>query len=187
MMLQKRLPGALAVLFALGVVTFGQEPQPQTPAPNTLRRDGIERAERRRQREMFRQGMRERGVGRHLKSQRFAQELKLTEEQKQQQRAIVQRRLQSLKGQREELFRLREKQIDGTFNDADAARARALHEEIRAAMDGTRAEMEGILTAEQKARLEQLKQERKLQKEERLKMREERLRQRKERTSRELL
>jgi Spy/CpxP family protein refolding chaperone len=185
MMLRKHLPAALGVLFALGVVGFGQEPQPQTPAPDALRREGIERSERQRQREIRREGMRERGMGRqHI--ERFAQELKLTEEQRQQRRAIMQRRLEGLKGQREELFRLREKRIDGTFNDADAARARALHEEIRAAMEGTRAEMNGVLTAEQKAQLEQLKQERKLRMQDRLKMREERLRLRQDRLNREL-
>ena len=102
-------------------------------------------------------------------------ELNLTEAQREQSRVIVQRRLQNTKSQREELFRLREKRIDGTFTAEDEARAKALHQEIRTSMDGIREEMAGVLTAEQKARLEELKAQRKERMEQRKKERQERL------------
>jgi Spy/CpxP family protein refolding chaperone len=102
-------------------------------------------------------------------------ELNLSEEQRQQGRAIMQRRLQSTKTQREELFKLREKRIDGTFTAEDEARAKALHQEIRTAMQGVREEMAGLLTAEQKAKLEQMKKERKERMEQRMKERQDRL------------
>jgi Spy/CpxP family protein refolding chaperone len=93
-------------------------------------------------------------------------ELNLTEEQRSQQRAIVQRHLASTKGQREELFKLREKRIAGTFTDEDIARVRALRQEMHDSMEGIRTEMEGVLTTEQRAQLEQLKAERKARHEE---------------------
>jgi Spy/CpxP family protein refolding chaperone len=102
-------------------------------------------------------------------------ELNLTEEQRQQSRAILERRLESTKLQREELFKLREKRTAGTFTADDEARARALHQEIRTAMEGLRSEMEAVFTAEQKARLEGLKKERKERIEQRMKDRQERL------------
>ena len=182
MILRKRLPCILGIVLAVAGAVLAQEAQTQAPAQDGLRRDGIERSERHRERMTRGEGLRERwGMRRHQRLEQLAQELKLTDEQRQQRRAIMQRRLESLKGQREELFRLREKRIAGTFNDEDAARARAIHEEIRTAMRGTRAEMDGLLTAEQKARLEQLKLERKQKMEERLKLRKERLKERQER------
>jgi Spy/CpxP family protein refolding chaperone len=102
-------------------------------------------------------------------------ELNLTEEQRQQSRAILQRRLEGIKSQREELFKLREKRIAGTFTPEDGARAQALRQEIRKSMEGVRADMEGVLTAEQKAKLEQLKTERKEKLERRMRERQERL------------
>jgi hypothetical protein len=87
----------------------------------------------------------------------------------------MQRRLESMKGQREELFKLREKRIAGTFTADDEVRAKALRQEMRTAMEGARAEMSGVLNAEQKTRLEQIKKERKEKMEQRLKERQERL------------
>jgi protein CpxP len=179
MFLRKSLFGVLGIILACGAVAFAQEPQPQTPSTkdDAFRKERIERRERHRERIGRAEGMRQHdgmgprgaGVG-HL-----MRELNLTEEQRQQSRAIVQRRLESTKTQREELFKLREKRIAGTFTAEDEARAKALHQEIRSAMEGIRTEMDGILTAEQKARLEQLKQERKDKFEQRKKERQERL------------
>jgi Spy/CpxP family protein refolding chaperone len=112
---------------------------------------------------------------------RLPHELNLSDAQQEQGRAIMQRRLESTKVQREELFRLREKRIAGSFTPEDGARAKALHEEIRTSMEGARTEMESVLTAEQKAKLEGLKAERKARHEERLKERGERLKERGER------
>ena len=109
-------------------------------------------------------------------------ELNLTDAQREQIRAITQRRLEATKSQREELFKLREKRIAGTFSADDEARARTLRQEIQSSMEGVRAETEALLTVEQKARLEQLKTERKAKHEardtERKARREQRMRER---------
>jgi len=178
MFLRKSLFGISGIILACGVVAFTQEPQPQTPTQDdAFRKERIERMERGRE-QMGRRGMRHDGMGQrgaglgHLR-----RELNLTEEQRQQSRAIMQRRLESVKTQREELFKLREKRIAGTFTADDEARAKALRQEIRTAMEGVRTEMAGVLTAEQRTKLEQLKKERKEKFEQRMKERQERLNQ----------
>ena len=177
MFLRKGLLSVAGIILAGGVGVFAQEPKPQSqtapPQDGTFQKDRIERMERHRERMggregMGRRGMRRRGMG-HL-----MRELNLTEEQRQQSRAIMQRRLAATKLQREELFKLREKRIEGTFTAEDEARAKALHQEIRTAMEGVRAEMAGVLTAEQRAKLEQLKKERMEKMEQRMKERQER-------------
>lgn len=179
MSLRKSLFGTLGIVLACGIVAFAQEPQPQAPATqdDAFRKERIERRGRHRERmgrgerKPGHDGMGQRGGGMgHL-----MRELNLTEEQRQQSHAIMQRRLESTKIQREELFKLREKRIAGTFTSEDGARAKALHQEIRTAMADGRTEMTGVLTAEQKAKLEQLKQERKEKLEQRMKERQERL------------
>jgi len=174
---RKSLFGISGIILSGGMVAFAQQPQITVITPNaTLGRDRIERMERRRERMALREGTarqkgmhrkRGRGIGRLLR------ELNLTDQQRQQGRAIMQRRLEGTRAQREELFQLREKRIAGTFTDQDKARARALHEEMRASREGVRAEMEGILTAEQKTKLEELKKERKAKIELRMKERQE--------------
>ena len=181
MFLRKSLLAIVGVILAGGLgafAAFAQEPQPQTPAAQdgALQKDRIERMERHRERVGDRKGMgQRRGMGRRGGMGHLLRELNLSEEQRQQGRAIMQRRLQSTKLQREELFKLREKRIDGTFTADDEARAKALRQEIRSAMEGVRTEMAGVLTAEQRARLEQLKKDRKEKMEQRFKERQERL------------
>jgi Spy/CpxP family protein refolding chaperone len=181
MVLRKSLLGILGIILAGGIVAFAQEPQSQTPATqdDSLRRERIERMERHRERLHRREGMRsEDGMGRRGHGiNHFARELDLTEEQQKQRREIMQRQLESIKAQREELFRLREKRVAGTFTAEDGVRAKALHQEIRTAMEGMNTEMAGVLTAEQKAKLEQLKKERREKLEQRMKERQERLKQ----------
>lgn len=178
MFLRKSLFGVVGIMLAVGMGVCAQETQSQTPSTQdgSLQRERVERMERRRERMGNREGRerreaqeRQRGMG------RLMGELNLTEEQHQQSRAIMERRLESTKLQREELFKLREKRIAGTFSADDEARARDLHQEIRAAMEGVRSEMDGVLTAEQKAKLERLKKERKERMELRKKERQERL------------
>ena len=89
----------------------------------------------------------------------------------------MQRRLESVKTQREELFKLREKRIAGTFTADDEARAKALRQEMRTAMEGVRTEMAAVLTEEQRTKLEELKKERKEKFQQRMKERQERLNQ----------
>src|SRR5882724_958787 len=177
MFLRKSLFGISGIILACGMAAFAQEAQPQTPQDDAFRKDRIERMERHRERLGRREGLkgdedtgrRGRGMG------QLVRELNLSDEQRQQSRAIMQRRLESTKTQRDELFKLREKRIAGTFTAEDEARARALHQEIRTAMEGVRTEMAGVLSAEQKARLEELKKERKERMEQRMKERQERL------------
>jgi Spy/CpxP family protein refolding chaperone len=163
MFLRKSLFGVVGIVLTLGMGVCAQETQSQTPSTQdgNLQRERVERMERRRERMENREdrGPRE-DRERHRSGGHLMRELNLTEEQRQQSRAIMQRRLESTKLQREELFKLREKRIAGTFTADDEARARALRQEIRTAMEGVRTEMDGVLTAEQKARLEGLKKER---------------------------
>jgi protein CpxP len=178
MFLRKSLLGVLGIMLACGMGAFPQEPQPQTTPQQDggLRRDKIERMERHRERPGRREGIEgNKEMGRRGGIGHVMRELNLTEEQRQQHRVIMQRRLESTKLQREELFKLREKRIAGTFTAEDEARAKALHQEIRSAMEGVRAEMAAVLTAEQKAKLEELKRERKEKIEQRMKERQERL------------
>jgi Spy/CpxP family protein refolding chaperone len=183
MLLRKGLLVTIGIILAGGMgasIAFAQEPQSQTApsADGALQKDRIERRERMRQRMGEREGTRgQRGMGRRGGMGHMMRELNLTEEQRQQSRAIMQRRLESTKVQREELFKLREKRIAGTFTADDQTRAKALHQEIRTAMEGVRTEMAGVLTAEQKAKLEELKKERKEKMEQRMKERQERLNQ----------
>lgn len=178
MFLRKSLFGISGIILACGMAAFAQEAQPQTPSTpdGAFRKDKIERRERRRERLGRREGMKgQEGVGRRGGREHLMRELNLSDEQRQQSRAIMQRRLQGTKAQREELFNLREKRIAGTFTAADEARAKSLRQDIRTSMEGARAEMAGVLTAEQKTKLEQLKKERKEKMEQRMKERQERL------------
>jgi Spy/CpxP family protein refolding chaperone len=177
MFLRKSLFGALGTILASGMIAIAQEPQPRTPpAPDgNFSQDRSERVERHRERMAQREGLREgKRIGRGADMDHFLRELNLSEAQREQSRAIMQRRLDGTKSQREELLKLREKRIAGTFSTEDEARARSLHQEIRTAMEGVHEEMAGMLTAEQKAKLEELKQERKGRMEQRMKERQER-------------
>ena len=184
MFLRKSLLGVLGLILTLGMVAFAQETQPQVPAAP----EGSERMEQRRERLRERMSRRHamalrkhEGFGRRRAGLgRLGRDLNLSDAQKEQSRAIMQRRLATTKTQREELFRLREKRIAGSFSDEDKARVEALRQEIRSSMEGVRAEMEAVLTAEQKARLESLKAERKALHEQRVKQREERKLERRE-------
>lgn len=173
MSLRKSLLAVAAIMLAISMGASAQESQSQTSATQdgTLQRERIERMEKRRERpgNPERRGAREgSGMGHMMR------ELNLSDEQRRQSRAILERRLQSTKAQREELFKLREKRIAGTFTTEDEARATALHQEIRTQMEGVRDEMAGVLTAEQKAKLEELRKERKERMEIRMKERQER-------------
>lgn len=101
-------------------------------------------------------------------------ELNLSDEQRQQQRAIVQRHVESIKVQREELFKLREKRAQGNFTAEDGARAKTLRQEIHNSMLGALTEIENILTPEQRTKLEQIKNEHKARRDETRKRHQER-------------
>ena len=172
MSVRKALFGISGIILLAALAVVGQETQSQGQAPpeGTLRQQS-ERGERKRERMRVREGAGRRAAG----MGRFRRALNLSDEQRQQTRAIMERRMESTRVQREELSRLREKRIAGTFIAEDETRAQALRQEIRSAMEGVRTEMAGVLTAEQKAKLEQLKQERKEKRELRRKERQNRL------------
>lgn len=176
MSLRKSFVAVVGIILVcgMGAAAVGQEPQPQTaPVPDgTLSRERIERMQERRHERMERR--REAGEGRERLG-RLRAELNLTEQQQQQRRAIMERRLESTKVQREELFRLGEKRRAGTFTADDEARAKALHQELRNSMESVRSEMDAVLTSEQRAKLEELNKERKQRREQRLKERQGRL------------
>jgi Spy/CpxP family protein refolding chaperone len=175
MFLRRNLFGIAGIILACGLLAFAQQPQTQTSTPQSdenFRKERIERRQRHREMIGAREG-RQDGDGMGRRGDAVLRELNLTNEQRQQSRAIMERRLESTKVQREELMKLREKKLAGTFSAEDEARARALHQEIRAAMEGGRSEIAGILTAEQKAQLEVLKQQHKAEIEQRMKDRRE--------------
>jgi protein CpxP len=149
MFLQRIL--VISLTLALGTLAYGQEPQ--TPS-----QDGGTRGERMRPRE----GRGHQKIGQAGRGEfRGMRELDLTDQQRQQQKAIVQRHLESVKAQREELFKLGEKRAEGNLTDEDGARAKALRQEIHNSMQSAQAEIQSILTPEQRTKLEQLKTERK--------------------------
>ena len=173
MSLKKTLPGISGIILTFGMVAFAQQPQTPTTTPDvTPKNERLERKERLRERLDGMGGHDKEGFGRRGRAN-LMQGLNLSEAQREQIRAITQRRLESTKAQREELSRLREKRIAGTFSAEDEARAKALRQEIHAAMEGIRTETAGVLTAEQKARVEELQKERKARLEERMKERQE--------------
>ena len=144
----RRILSTSLALLALTAITYAQ--QQQTPAEEN-QVSGQKGP---------REGRRHGRMGRH---RGFAalHKLNLSEEQRQQQRAILQRQLGTTKAQREELFKLREKRLVGTLTAEDQARAQALRRELRDSMQSSRTEMESVLTAEQRAKLEELKTQRK--------------------------
>lgn len=148
MLLRKFLPLIGVLILAFSAVADAQESQ--TPQEGARPRQ-----------EGHREGRRRGRMGGRLGRLGFMRELNLTEEQQTQQRSIMERHLASTKAQREELFKLREKRIAGTFTEEDGARAKALRQELQSSMEGIRREMDGVLTAEQRTKLEQLKSERK--------------------------
>jgi len=154
----------LGIMLALGTIAVAQ--QTQLPAAGIQPEGRSERLAARGVRRGRHEGMGHRGGVGHL-----IRELNLTEEHRQQAHAIMRRRLEGTRTQREELFKLRERRIAGAFTADDEVRAKALRQEMRASMEGVSAEMEGVLTAEQKTKLEQLKQERKAKIEQRTKER----------------
>lgn len=153
MSLRKSLPAVAAFVLAMSAMAYSQQPT-VTQQENTRLRH-----------KSGREGRRSPGKMGRLGNMRLMRELNLTEAQREQQRGILQRHLESTRVQREELFRLREKRIAGTFNAEDETRARVLRDEIHSSKESLRSEMQNVLTAEQRARLEQLQTERKAHRE----------------------
>ncbi|HVQ38543.1 MAG TPA: Spy/CpxP family protein refolding chaperone [Pyrinomonadaceae bacterium] len=176
MSLRKSLLGISGIILTVSMAAFGQQTQTTTTTQEgTLKQERLERREKLRgQLEGMRRHSGRERMGRRGPGLRDAiRGVDLTEAQRAQIRSITQRRLEATKSQRDELSKLREKRIAGTFSAEDGARAKALHEEIRTAMEGVRAETAAVLTSEQKARIEQRQKERKANREQRMKERQE--------------
>lgn len=148
-MFQKiRLSGAalIAVLSVSGAVVVAQEQQtPTTAAPGIQQRNRGDRMERRGKR----RHMRREGLGGGLRG------LDLTDQQKEQARAIMRANFESHKTQIEELKQLRQKGRDGALSDADKARAKELHNQLHESKLSARRQLSALLTAEQKSKLEE--------------------------------
>lgn len=142
----------LGLLTAFGAASQAQQattPAPQNPAQGPARMGrGPGRGFRR-------------GPGRDGFGPGMMRELNLTDAQRQQMRAIVQQSFDGNKTTRDELRQLAEKRRLGTLTAEDQARAKTLHEQMRAAMIENRTKMAGVLTADQKAKLEELRKDRK--------------------------
>jgi Spy/CpxP family protein refolding chaperone len=80
--------------------------------------------------------------------------LDLTDQQKEQARAIMRANFESYKAQIEELKQLRQKGREG-LSDADKTRAKELHNQLRESRLSARNQMASLLTAEQKTKLEE--------------------------------
>jgi Spy/CpxP family protein refolding chaperone len=183
MSLRKGLVAVVGIVLACGMgaaaATTRDQSQTDPGQDETLRKERIERMQERREPREQRQGIAgHREMARHGEMGRRMRELNLTEQQLEQRRAIMERRVESTKVQREELFRLGEKRRAGTLTAEDEARAKTLHQELRSSMESVRSEMDAVLTSEQKAKLEQLENERKQDREQR---RQQRLKERQER------
>jgi Spy/CpxP family protein refolding chaperone len=139
----------LGLLTAFGAVVSAQQPATQNPAEGPGRMGRGEGRD-------FRRGPRPgRGFGPGM-----VRELNLTDDQKQQVRTIIQQSFTGSKATREELRQLGEKRRQGALTAEEQARAKTLHEQMRASMKDTRTKISGLLTVEQKTKAEELMKER---------------------------
>ena len=142
--------GLLTAFGAVAVVVRAQQPATQNPTA------GPERMGRGEGRGFRRGPGAEGGFGPAM-----LRELNLTDDQMQQVRTILQQSFAGSKTAREELRQLGEKRRQGTLTTEEEARARTLHEQMRAAMKDTETKIASVLTVEQKAKIEELRKERK--------------------------
>src|SRR6185503_20241281 len=134
----------IAVLSVSGAVVVAQDQQaPTTGTPQIQKQNRGDRLGRRGKRRHMRQRL-----GRGLRG------LDLTDQQREQARAIMRANFESHKAQIEELKQLRQKGRDG-LSDADKARARELHKQLRESRLSARNQLSSLLTAEQKTKLEE--------------------------------
>ena len=151
-MLEKmRLSGAalIAVLsVSSAVVVAQQQPAPTTAAAGIQKQNRGDR-------------MKRRGTGRHMRHAglRGLRGLDLTDQQKEQARAIMRANFESNKAQIEELKQLRQKGREA-LSDADKARAKQLRNQLRESRLNARNQLASLLTAEQKTKLEETQKNR---------------------------
>lgn len=139
----------LTLLTALGTAAQAQQPTSpgQNPTPGNEMRRG-------------RRGEEGRGMRRFGRKPLGAlRELNLSDDQRQQVRAIMERNFESTKALREELRTLGQKRSAGTLTPEEQARAKELRKQMALSMQSAMTEVQGTLTAEQKAKLEERKKE----------------------------
>ena len=146
-----RLSGAalIAVLSVSGAVVVAQQQQaPTTAAPGIQKQNRGDR-------------MKRRGKGRHMRRAglRGLHRLNLTDQQKEQARAIMRANFESNKAQIDELKQLRQKGREA-LSDADKARAKELRNQLRESRSNARNQMSSLLTPEQKTKLEEMQKNR---------------------------
>jgi Spy/CpxP family protein refolding chaperone len=136
--------GLVAVLSLSGAVVVAQESQPATTTAPGVQQTGNrgDRLERRRLRHERRRGA--------------MRQLNLTDQQKEQARAIRRANFESNKSQREEFAQLREKMRAGTLTDSDKTHAQELRRQLHASRQSARSQMASLLTAEQKTKLDEM-------------------------------
>lgn len=139
----------LGLLIAFATVGLAQQPSTQNPAAGPAR-------EGRGDGRGFRHGPGRDGAF----GPRLLRDLNLTDAQKQQVRTIVEQSFAGSKATREEMQQLAEKRRQGTLTTEEEARARTLHQQMRASMKDTETKIASLLTAEQKAKAEELRKER---------------------------
>jgi len=139
---------ALGLLTTFGAVGQAQQTGTQNPNEGPGQKRGEDRG--------FRRGpQRDDGFG-----PGFLRELNLTDDQKQQVHTIIEQNFANSKATRAELRQLGEKRRQGTLTTEEEARARTLHEQMRASMKETETKIASVLTPEQKTKLEELRKER---------------------------
>ncbi|HEV2903744.1 MAG TPA: Spy/CpxP family protein refolding chaperone [Pyrinomonadaceae bacterium] len=146
-----RLSGAalIAVLSVSGAVVVAQQQQaPTTAAPGIQKQNRGDR-------------MKHRGKGRHMRRAglRGLHGLDLTDQQKEQARAIMRANFESNKAQIDELKQLRQKGREA-LSDADKARAKELRNQLRESRSNAQNQVSSLLTAEQKTKLEEMQKNR---------------------------
>jgi protein CpxP len=163
MSLRNRLTGAGLTLGLL--VTFSLPAMAQESA-TTAQQEGS-------QPQTERMGKRKHWGGRHARGRgmrRMFRELDLSEAQKQQASAIIERYKEMTRPQREEMRQLHQQKrqtATGAVDPQAQARAESLRTELRETHKRMQDELLTILTPDQRAKWEQIKQDRKARREER--------------------
>lgn len=136
----------IAVLSVSGAVVVAQDQQaPTTGTPQIQKQNRGDRLGRRGKRHQMR-GQRLGGGG--------LRGLDLTDQQREQARAIMRANFESHKAQIGELKQLRQKGREA-LSDADKARAKELHKQLRESRLSARNQVSSLLTTEQKTKLEE--------------------------------
>lgn len=161
MAIRNKLTGAglsLAFIATFGIAAFGQ--QKTATDKSSLQPEA--------------RGMREGRGHRGMPLFRLMRDLNLTDAQKEQARAIVERFKTSIEPQRQALRELHKQSEQGTFSDDVRERAIALRGEIHESLKSAHNELLTILTAEQRAQYDQMDLQMKARREERRARRSER-------------